>query len=448
MSSVTDSPEYQAALKPILDQMRAEGAGGLEIASTSQAFEQTFTGLYSGLQSQYGISVSAGEALEGASRVIAITKTTRGALDLIQGLQARHLGAGAQTEMAIQASQAFVGLMIAVAGGTSATGVGAAVGAAIMIGVAILSSLGMFNDQPVLASKCGVEYSGQKPDWFVGCQAFFGDRPPSPSNTGWRKFPTVAAPMVRQIFNFETNWLALPKLQSAAPEGGRTTPLENAFETNEGVPIYVQFLCDLRRTDWGTEVQKFLQGFFAAWQANAEYAMNGWKAQADYEVFAHYLALWNRTHKPTTRFEFGMSGIASRPIEDLRNCPGPYTIVGKMVDDNLRYNGNIGIAQRSGDFGSDRCFINTGGEKAVPVAPGPRPISFKGLHSLLMLSAPAKAPSAAAAKASPRAALLGAGAGAAAALVFVGLGPVVLLGAALGAVIGHALGAPKPPPRP
>lgn len=356
------TPEWAAIEK----QIRAEN-GGVNILSgvsgmhlnlaIDQAFE-TFKSAFSGLSGQPGVGPD--EATQGAAQFTVNAHTIAGAVDSISNL----VSAAAHGAPPAQLLQGFSSLVISVAVGAGAVTAGA--GAAIAIGVAIVASLisNLLNSGgPPGASICGVTWT-PAPQWVVStyfggdrheCFGIYGVLPTdnssiSPASPDWLRFPDP---------NSDAAWSPDGK----NPKTGRDwyqlanglAPIDLAF------PQFYRMRCDLARP-WPPALADFYKGFVAAWKANAEYTLNGLKAQPDWKVLATYVRIWNAAHDDSSTFDFGArdNNIGSNEaMVDNGHCLNTVPYVAILVSDIVR--SQPGLAPNR------TIRINTGARKNVPV---------------------------------------------------------------------------------
>jgi hypothetical protein len=348
VGDITQTPEYQAAVKQLTDQLTLEGQSSFDIQGSIQAMGDTFNQL----NQQMG---SPSDALQASLKYTLGTKSFGAAVDMVSGL----VTAATSGEPPAELLQTFTGTMIGVmvlAGGVSA-GVGAAVMAAAAIVIGLLQQLGFFPGQPTgtaLPGCPGVTYTGQGPSYQLPLPGWGGvsnvvyawpdpywdsshKSGLQPGAPLWRKFPVQLAAAgslsaVLDVFWFapfsggvqsspgQWNW---PKTLSWQPSNDNK-PLNLYFcwpNTNLGslysdrvrfidiaFPLYHHMECEMAAGEMmfaglNSEIIQALTNFdvvfFTALKLNWEYALNGITPPAsDLEVLVHTIYTWNRAHAP------------------------------------------------------------------------------------------------------------------------------------------------------
>jgi hypothetical protein len=310
----------------VQSQLTSEGAPKIDIDRA----KDLFVNAAKGMSADMGVDTS--KALDGARDLVFHGRTIAGAVSGVVGL----IKAGGQNVPPMAIVQTFTGPMIAAA--VSAGSISAGVGAAIVVGVALvfsaLESLHLLG-QPVAPAPrynvCGNE-STWKPSWIVGCQPIYGLSPPapgsviSPNSSKWLRFPdplsnedwspgttyvnglnatvnrtnaswylrshwnggvvTKAAPVELAFPQFTRMMRDLPPFVVPAPPEAKDDPTGHVYSK--------------ANFSWPPAVLEFYKAFFAAWRANAEFSLNGLQGRPDWQVLRHLLLIWNRAHAPGT----------------------------------------------------------------------------------------------------------------------------------------------------
>lgn len=288
-------PDFAQAWGQVQNQLTAEGSTAIGVINNAKS---TFLSAYT----QLGTAASylqSGQLAEAAKQFTMAGQTVAGAVNMVTGLVNAQKG-GITPQAGLAITQTFIGTMIGVgvAAGSVSAGVGAAIVAAITGLIALLQAAGLFNDQPLSGQQiCGTVFN-PPPSFAVGCIAVYPNDPNNPANDpgaiAWRKFPDPNNAADAAWFSLDQGveigqWQGArwnnPPVALGSAVGVR--PIDSAFD------VYRQFECEIaRRPD-----DEFLAAFFSAWKANKEYALNGLKAQPDWQVLLHLIRVWNFAHQ-------------------------------------------------------------------------------------------------------------------------------------------------------
>ncbi len=386
------APSWQS-VQAQLDQEASMGLlSGSALTDAQNQAAQHFVDAFTGLTdpSVYGSAIGGantsqvvGGIANAAASLSAGLNTAGGAVSCVYGLVESAI-AGTQTPLS--AVQLFTGTAVpALASAAAAAGaVTAGVGAAIVVGAEIIGALlgSVFGgNNATQASVCGIglDYT---PTITVGCAwsqgtpqiggPGAGGSPWSPNASKfWRRFPdpnnaadawwfsnngqTNGVP----LFNFsQTTWGPASDRWAAQFRDSSQRPIDSAFGQYHqlecdaaaavpvaalpdsggsfpmvvnGQPTIVQFSSDQ------VMLARFIVGYFAAWKANAEYALNGIQPKfsvpgdvlGEWGTLQHYVTQWNRAHSPGQGFTFvgrgSSSATADNQIMYPNACQGTLT---------------------------------------------------------------------------------------------------------------------------
>jgi len=359
------STDFQASWNSIQNQLFAEGsqAGDIYITAAKGALANAFGQLSS------GFGVDPKNALDAATNYVMLGQTAIGAVTTAQQL-VQTQGMSALPQLAA----VFTGTMIGV--GVAVGAVSAGVGAGIVFGVdalaGILSSpeVGLFGKPPPGVTICPGTNCNPNPDFVVGCLCGWNDPPGSggvaqivPKSPLWRSFPNPITVSATSSALFYIPVLSTsdiedaPWFQSGSPSNlqfgpwkgadfgysltanpaGPTRPIDVAFYQYSSIE-------QLSRSDAIAYVQSVINSgnvppsilwqpggpltltFVTGWKSNAEYALNGLKTQPDWQVLAHAIRLWNRSHDgPTSVMTYDASmyhtSLVTDAVKGLGNDP-------------------------------------------------------------------------------------------------------------------------------
>jgi hypothetical protein len=295
----TNNAAFLASWGPVGAQLQAEGnaPGSFAYQLAQNDFANAVGQLAQAPEAQ------GADILNAAQQYTIAGHTIQGAFSTVtQLIQAANNGVSAP-----QAVQLFTGTMIGVA--VLAGAVSAGAGAAIVGAIGIISDLLLGGGSPGFSIPgCPGTTFSQAPNYSVGCVAVFGLDPVTagPGTANWKSFPSVNNPNDAHWFDSSLyGWSGIPGYGqwSGGIPGFGYRLIDVAF------PAYNTISCSLQ-TPAGTFAGDFLRHFFSAWKANQEYALNGLKAQPDWQVLAHAIRLWNMAHAPGTPFLMAPSPLA------------------------------------------------------------------------------------------------------------------------------------------
>jgi hypothetical protein len=299
---LADPVDFGAAWAPVEAQMVAEGAPLLDLNSAKGAFADAF----SQLSDQIGITGA--QALSAAQQYVTLGHTVLGAANTVMGLVAAA-GQASTPELAAQFSGAMIGTLttIMIASGVVTAGVGAAIVGVVSGALAVMQAAGLFGRPPAANQICpGIAGAG---DFLVGCLAAKG-AVNAPGGANWRSFPDAGHAEDATWFvscgnsscaEFPWKGARYGNAFTSNPASAADRVIDYGFDAYRTIEFYQQGLSAIVQPD-GTTVggggspQGFLQAFATAWKANAEYSLNGLKAQDDALVLVHLVRLWNRAH--------------------------------------------------------------------------------------------------------------------------------------------------------
>jgi len=236
-----------------------------------------------------------------------------------------------------QLTQIFTGTMIgtlSLVSGAVSAGAGAAIVGAVGAIIDILQTAGLFGSSPPGVDICQGMKCNPVPDWVIGCEnracpclCVWNQNGSSgiiaPGSRDWRSFPNSNDPndadwfrdaTLGGDFSFVWKGLKFGRTLTVNPAGD-DRPIDEAFGPGFFVdfPAYQaveqftapaaiaqnQQIAALSPPPLGFTVQQggpLSLAFCAAWKANAEYSLNGLKAQPAWVVLLHTIRLWNRSH--------------------------------------------------------------------------------------------------------------------------------------------------------
>jgi hypothetical protein len=350
-SLIAQEPSAATAWTQVQNQINVENAGNPAnaqalLGTASQQFYTTWTQLS---QNYPASSISDLQTISDAAGALMMnTSTIAGAVQNVQGLIQ-----GAQSGNVPEIVQSVTGTIVSgigleVAAGAISFGAGAAIVAGLELADAAFQAL--FGQSQPAATICGNNLSAA-PTFAVNCTWTFGQiikggpGTSGKTNPYWRRFPEAFNKNDLWWYGNRTNGVYTPVNSSEAAQAGLigypssttwtsglssdTWSMSLADITNNYRPIdaafpqFHQFECDLAAvnpaaslpdlggtftgTVLGLSVStvysqsqvafaKFVQAFYAAWKANAEYAINGLAPQSDAAVLAQTIKFWNDAH--------------------------------------------------------------------------------------------------------------------------------------------------------
>jgi hypothetical protein len=280
---VSADAHFSGAWNEINTQLQAEGANVSQIEGAKLALTDSFEKL-----STQGFGLSGSDPIDAAKNYVLAGQTIAGAVDTVSNLvQAVTSGPPAQV------MQAFTGTLIgaAMAAGALSAGVGAAIVGAVGALLDVLSTAGLFGSPQ------------QTCDFRVGDLCARSPYPQvSPGSSQWRTFPTASdrgwfATVPNSMVCLQGPWKGV--VFSNCHSGER--PIDTAFPAYRDVAGDASggffFFSAPSKSDPTFLGSDFLKAFAAAWKTNAEYTLNGLRAQSDPTVLVHTLRLWNRSHE-------------------------------------------------------------------------------------------------------------------------------------------------------
>src|SRR5215469_3436818 len=388
---MSTSTDFAASWNTVQNQLFAEGsqAGDIYITAAKGALANAFGQLSS------GFGVDPKQALDAATNYVMLGQTTLGAVSTAEQL-VQSQGMSALPQLAA----VFTGTMIGV--GVALGAVSACVGAGIVFGVdalaGILDSSGLFGKPPPGVTICPGTNCNPNPDFVVGCLCGWNDPPGSggvaqitPGSSLWRSFPNSPSLPTTSGGIFSINVPNINNLQDApwfqsssssnlqfgpwkgadfgysltANPAGPTRPIDVAFYQ------YVQ-IEQLTRPDAVAYISSIIASgnappsaiwqpggplslaFATGWKSNAEYALNALKPQPEWQVLAHAIRLWNRSHEgPTAVMGYDASMYHT-----------------SLVTDALKGLGNDPLVDPNG------LIVNIGALKTVPQVSPISPVHF------------------------------------------------------------------------
>jgi hypothetical protein len=164
----------------------------------------------------------------------------------------------------------------------------------VAAGLALIPAIGPVAIAAVAAALPVIDFIAQllspaKPSctWTVGSLCVTSVRPYGPGSRYWQSIDDFLA------------GATAPDVPT--PPGSRNDQIDAAF------PFYRDtILCELARIgDAPTAaVAQFLKSFYAAWKANASYALNGFQAADEHKLLQAVADAWNTVHDPGAGFAF------------------------------------------------------------------------------------------------------------------------------------------------
>jgi len=290
--SFGSDPQFQAAWQPIAAQLGHEGQTSGAVAFAQESFCSSL----SGLSQQFGVDYA--DALTAAGNFVTVAHTAQGAIAHVEGLIAAVQSG--QPAPAIVSQMA--GLVVGV--GMAASLIAPGAGAAVMAGIALVGEvLGGIFQGPQGVTVCPGTTCNPAPTFVVNCQCFWDPIVHSPGGTG------IANP----------NWRTFPKPGDVGPMGQPWygAPGSQARLIDRVFPLYRQLECE-QANGWQSGAMNlatlglertlalvgFGQAFLGAWKANAEYALNGLQAAADWQVLVQTVRAWNMAHDAGVGLDF------------------------------------------------------------------------------------------------------------------------------------------------
>jgi hypothetical protein len=198
-----------------------------------------------------------------------------------------------------------------IAAGLVATGVGAPVAAAVAAALPLIDVIaGMFAPKP---DHC---------DWYIGALCVSDARPYGPEDPTWTSF----ASFVHDVAPVKT---ALgtggpPMLEAAFPFYLSTIACELDAMNMQMGPVSVP-----NPVVMADPVKQFLKAYYLAWQANAEYVINGYKAANPYDLLKAAVAAWNNGHQSSSTYTFVPKNAPSSRSGDCQ--PADVTYVSLLL---------------------------------------------------------------------------------------------------------------------
>ena len=402
----------QNAWQTVQTQLSAENAASGVIYNAQQRFMDAYSGLSdaTGASSVDDITNVANAAASVSLQVNSIAGKAALVENLIQGVVSGN---------APEVVQALGGSLCAVAGAAiAASTVSFGVGGAIILGIAVLETVvsGLFSKTPPAATICGVNLANQ-PGIVVNCAWSQGK--PTDSGTGrvgttgsstpqsnpfWRRFPLPSRSTDAWWFQYvsgapfyDTIWTS----GSSSDEWGAASgarPIDAAF------PQYHQLECDASAAslaaslpDTGgvapaviggqptivtyspddVQFARFIMAYFGAWQANAEFFLNGTNPNyaSDRALLDHILNFWNDTHTPgQTRTLTARNTDQQSYQDDVIKFKFPSACAGGLVPGGVQ-NEWWYVSMLLNALGTPSITIYTGPKISVPNVLAPAPSS-------------------------------------------------------------------------
>jgi hypothetical protein len=358
LGDVTQTPEYQAALKQLTNQLTEEGQSQLDIQTALGNFGTTFQQITQG-------GMSAEDGLKAALQYTLGAHSYGAAVDMVTGLVGAITSGAPPAALLTTFTGTMVGVMV-LAGAISA-GVGAAIVGVASIVIGLLQQLGLFGGAPQgqsLPGCPGTTFTGKGPDYQLplpsaqgqSASAVYawpdpywqgnGNKPVAPGSPFWRRFPvaTLTGGIWQLFGGGPDNWWftsAVPSQGYSAftwPQSMQWLPANNNKSLSlyfcypgwgsywaygfrfidAAFPLYHQMECEtsigesmfitivppqggVPDTTSIAALVNFNAAFFTALKLNWEYALNGVKPPAtDLQVLVHTIYTWNRAHAPGT----------------------------------------------------------------------------------------------------------------------------------------------------
>jgi hypothetical protein len=304
---------FHAAWTEVGSQVLAEGGDITKLQTAANDFTSAFEQMTSSSQ---GFGVQVQDALDYAKKYTIAGQTVLGAVQHVQGLIAAAQGASTPQEVE-QVFNMFTGTLIgaAVAAGAVSAGVGSLIVAGVGVALDLLQSAGLFGTAPTGTTVCqqgGARLSMDKsPTIQVGCAASMTAKVVNQGATNWRKFPTPRGSVPGEADWFTKDYVHWYGDDWSSWSGYRL--IDSAF------PVWHYMAC----APVPTELASFNQAFSQAWKANAEYALNGLKAQEDAQVLLHAVRIWNRAHSSSSTYDLAPAALPGYFSGDAGNIYHP-----------------------------------------------------------------------------------------------------------------------------
>jgi hypothetical protein len=326
-------PNFASAWNDVGSQLLVEGASSSQVDQAKTWFVNAVEGAVPG--------VTGDQAIASAKQLVLLGQTVMGAVSTVQGLLQT-----VESGSAPAITQAFTGVLISLGVGTGlvSAGIGAAIALGISVVLAALGDLGFFTSTapPTFdIPGCGKWWS--VPDYLVGCigvnakggaadtadlraRGYHYDVPfiVAPGSPNWRSFPQPigGVPPTTRPANLPSGytdpmagsgdagwfhagnrmmgfWRGVSWYWGIADDNPPAyRPIDLAFPNFHRIEAdgsaFVGALSNLPAAlAPGSDFQR---AFGGAWRSNAEYQLNGLKAQPDEQVLLHTIRLWNRSH--------------------------------------------------------------------------------------------------------------------------------------------------------
>lgn len=292
---------FHAAWTEVGSQILAEGGDITKLQTAANDFTSAFEQMTSSSQ---GFGVQVQDALDYAKKYTIAGQTVLGAVQHVQGLIAAAQGASTPQQVE-QVFNMFTGTLIgaAVAAGAVSAGVGSLIVAGVGVALDLLESAGLFGTAPSGTTICQAGSSkltfSSPPTVQVGCAASMTAKVVNQGASNWRKFPTPGGSIPGDAGWFNKDMVDWYGDQWSGWFGYRL--IDSAF------PVWHYMAC----AQVPPELASFNQAFSQAWKANAEYALNGLKAQEDAQVLLHTVRIWNRAHSSSSTYDLAPASLPS-----------------------------------------------------------------------------------------------------------------------------------------
>jgi len=281
------TPKFSQNWDDISKLLTSEGFSSGDIT----AARISFTGEFEGLVNKAS-DLSADQVSDYAKQFVVSGRSVVGAIQNVQGLfNPSSVGADP-----IQVTQVFTGTLIgflAAAGalsGVATAGVGTAIMAATGAVIGMLQALGVVGPPK---------------------EGFFSFNVPTivPGSLAWNKFPDPNNAADAAWFGQCMNQDSSGRWGCAFTDSSRNMSFESRTPSGVNPATYnmrpIDYLPFGNPTGY-SDIEylsthpdgpsNFTASYIGAWKANAEYVLNGMRAQADADVFIHFVRLWNRSH--------------------------------------------------------------------------------------------------------------------------------------------------------
>jgi len=281
------NPKFAQNWADISAQLTAEGFKSADINAAQINFTSEFEGLVN-----KATDLSADQVSDYAKQFVIAGRSVAGAIQNVQGL----FNPGSVGADPIQVTQVFTGTLVgflAAAGalsGVPTAGVGTAIMAAVGAVIGMLDALGVVGPPK---------------------EGFFSFNTPTsvPGALNWNTFPdpnnAADAAWFAQCMNQDssgrwgcafTDTSRNMSFESRTPSGVNPAtynmrPIDYLPFGNPSAYYNIEYL-----SSHPDGPSNFTASYIGAWKANAEYVLNGMRAQSDSDVFIHFVRLWNRAH--------------------------------------------------------------------------------------------------------------------------------------------------------